>query len=136
MANLTEAVIDTVAFIHHLDDSLPGAAARMFRDAENGKGQLFLPEIALGEFLYVALKGRLGIPRPRAVVEEVLDHVRASGYIQLSSLGSTGWSVFLDLEVPELHDRMIAADAISRDVPLVSNDPELSGIRGLRRVWK
>jgi len=133
---VSDAVIDTVALIHHLDDSLPPAAGRAFRDAENGKGRLYLPEIALGEFVYVTLRGRLGVPNPRAVVAEVVDHVAASGYIRLSSLGSAGWSSFLDLEIPELHDRMIAADAISRKIPLVSNDEELAGISGLRLIWK
>jgi predicted nucleic acid-binding protein len=136
MATVTDAVIDTVALVHHLSDTLPPAAARAFRSAENGSGQLFLPEIALGEFAYLALRGKLGIPRPRVVVEEVLDRVRASGYVQLSALGSAGWSTFLELEIPELHDRLIAADAVSRALPLISNDPELSGIPGLELVWK
>ncbi len=130
-----EAVIDTVALIHHLDDSLPKRAAEIFRSAEQGRGTLFLPEVAMGEFAYLALRGKLGIENPRAAVDEVLDQVRAGGYIRLSSLGSGGWSVFLGLPVPELHDRMIASDALSRSVPLVSNDPELKGVARLRVVW-
>ncbi len=135
MAPLTEAVIDTVALVRHLDDSLPKPAEMVFRAAENGRGTLYLPEIALGEFAYLALRGRLGLQHPRAVVEEVVDQVRAAGYIQLSALLPTGWSVFLDLDVPELHDRLIASDALARDIPLVSNDRELSKVPGLRLIW-
>jgi predicted nucleic acid-binding protein len=131
-----DAVIDTVALVHHLDDSLPPKAQRLFQSAEDGQGRLFLPEVALGEFVCLALKGRLGIPRPRVAVEEVLDQIRSSGYLYLSSLGSAGWSVFLRLDVPELHDRMIASDAVSRGIPLVTNDGRLSQIPGLRAVWK
>lgn len=135
MAPLNEAVIDTVALVRHLDDSLPRAAESVFRTAENGQGTLYLPEIVLGEFAYLALRGRLGLRHPRAVVEEVVDQVRAAGYIRLSALPPAGWSVFLDLDVPELHDRLIASDALARDVPLVSNDRELAKVPGLRVVW-
>ncbi len=135
MAPLSEAVIDTVALVRHLDDSLPRSAESIFRAAENGRGTLYLPEIALGEFAYLALRGRLGLEHPRAVVEEVVDQVRAAGYIQLSSLPLLGWAVFLDLDVPELHDRLIASDALVRGVPLVSNDRELAKVPGLRLIW-
>lgn len=135
MAPLTDAVIDTVALVRHLDDSLPKGAESTFRAAENGRGTLYLPEIALGEFAYLALRGRLGLTHPRAAVEEVIDQVRAAGYIQLSALPPTGWSVFLDLDVPELHDRLIASDALARGVPLVSNDRDLAKVPGLRLIW-
>ena len=136
MEALTDAVIDTVALIRHLDDSLPPAAERIFREAEDGFGRLFLPEVALGEFAYLILRGRVRVPHPRATVQEVTDEVRASGYLQAASLGSAGWGFFLDLEIPELHDRMIAAVALSRGLPLVSNDPAFRSVPSLRVVWR
>lgn len=136
MAALTDAVIDTVALVRHLEDALPKGAERLFEAAENGMCTLFIPEIALGEFVYLALRGRLEVDDPRAVIDEVLDTIRGAGYITLSSLGPSGWGRFLELKVPELHDRMIAADALARGVPLVSNDPELAGIPGLSLIWK
>ncbi len=54
-----DAVIDTVALVHHLNDSLPPAADKVFRQAEGGGGRLWLPEVALGEFAYLALRGRI-----------------------------------------------------------------------------
>ena len=135
MALVAEAVLDTVALVRHLEDKLPKAADAIFRAAEAGDGTLYLPEIALGEFSYLALRGRLAIAHPRAVVEEVISQVRASGYIHLSSLGAHGWSVFLDLEVRELHDRLIASDAVARNVPLVTNDRELAAVPGVRVIW-
>ncbi len=135
MAALTAAVIDTVALVRHLEDTLPDRADGLFRAAEGGRATLYLPEIALGEFCYLAFRGRLGLPHARATVEEVLDQVRASGAIRLSVLGSAGWSAFLNLEIPELHNRMIAADAVARRVPLVTNDRALATVPGLARVW-
>jgi predicted nucleic acid-binding protein len=133
---LTDAVIDTVALVRHLEDRLPDGAERVFDLAEAGESQLFIPEIALGEFVYLALRGHLKKGDPRSTVEEVLDTIRGSGYIALSSLGPSGWGRFLELDVPELHDRMIAADALSRGLPLVTNDPELFSVPGLSCVWK
>ncbi len=125
-----------MALIGHLNDSLPKGAADLFRAAENGEGVLYLPEIALGEFAYLALRGRLGLEHPRVLVEEVVDQVRAGAYIQLSALDAAGWGIFLDLNVPELHDRLIAADAVARRVPLVTNHRELARVPELERVWE
>ena len=133
---MTEAVADAVALAHHLEDSLPGAAERTFREAENGRGRIYIPEIALGELLYTALRGRLKVPNPEWVASELIDQIRGSGYLVLSTLGPTGWGVFLRLRVPELHDRMIASDAIARNLPLITNDPELSAVPGLQTIWK
>jgi predicted nucleic acid-binding protein len=136
VAALSDAVVDAVALAHHFRDTLPPAAERIFRDAENGKAQLFLPEIALGEFIYTALRGRLSLPDADSAVSEILDQIRGSGYLTLSSLGTSGWGVFLRLKIPELHDRMIAADALSRGVPVVTNDPELGHTPGLTTIWR
>lgn len=132
---MTDAIIDTVALIRHLTDTLPTAAELAFRRAETGESQLYIPEVALGEFAYLGLKGKLGIPRPRALVEEVLTEIRGSGYIQTCGLTPLGWEVFLDLEIRELHDRMIAAAALEQDLPLVSNDPVFRSVPQLKVVW-
>ena len=136
MDPLSDWVIDTVALIRHLEDDLPPAAARAFSAAEAGKGRLFLPEIALGEFVYVALRGRLRAANPRGVLAEVLDLVRAANYVSVSCLRPSAWDVFLRIGIPELHDRMIAADAMDRAVPLITNDPTFQRIEDLHTVWQ
>ena len=47
-----------------------------------------------------------------------------------------GLGIFTQLKVPELHDRMIAAEALARDIPLISNDPSFTSIKGLKLIWK
>ena len=136
MEPLSDFVLDTVALVRHLEDDLPAAADRAFSDAERGSARLFLPEIALAEFLYVALRGRIRATNPRGLVEEVLDQVRASSYLTLSSLSADAWDAFLDLGIPELHDRLIAAEAVARGLPLVTNDPAFGAVAGLKTVWR
>ena len=65
----------------------------------------------------------------------MLDQVRAAGYIPLSAPPPAGRSVFLDLDVPELHDRRIASDARARAGPLVASDGDLAKGPGLRLRW-
>lgn len=136
MEPLTDYVLDTMALVKHLEDALPPAANRAFRDAEGGGGRLFLPEIALAEFAYVARRGWLRVDNPRAVLEEVVDQIRAADYLALSSLPAPAWDIFLDLRIPELHDRMIASDALHRRLPLITNDRSMKAIEGLRTLWR
>src|SRR5207253_6930745 len=82
-----------------------------------------------------ALRGRLRASNARSLLDEVLDQIRASGYLALSAMSAHAWDLFLDLDIPELHDRMIAADALSRSLPTVTNDPPFSSVPGLRTVW-
>lgn len=135
MEPLTGFVLDTIALVRHLENNLPKGADRAFQAAEAGRARLFLPEIALAEFIYIALRGRLRAPNPRAVVEEVVDQIRGASYLTLSSLPPAAWDVFLELAVPELHDRLIAADALHRGLPLITNDPSLKSVRGLQVIW-
>ncbi|HKZ64473.1 MAG TPA: hypothetical protein VJ400_08520 [Thermoplasmata archaeon] len=136
MDSLTDYVIDTVALVKYLEDDLPRAADAIFRGAEDGRNQLFLPEIALGELAYIALRGRLRNVEPAAAVSTVISQVLDSGFIEPSCLRRTGWDRFLWLPIPQLHHRMIAADAVDRRCALVSNDPAFGSVGDLKLVWR
>ena len=132
---MREYLIDTVAFVRYLEDDLPPRADRIFSEAESGASHLFLPQIALGEFIYLAMKGRIKGSQPGLQAREVLHNLSASDAFTVSSMPSEAWGVFVDLDVRELHDRMIAAEAISRAIPLVSNDTAFRGLPRLNVVW-
>ena len=133
---MTDYAIDTVALVKYLEDDLPRGADLVFRGAEDGRHHLFLPEIALGEFAYIALRGRLRTADPTAAVGAVVSQVLDSGFIEPTGLSRNGWSLFLNLPVPELHDRMIAASALDRRCPLVTNDPSFQQVTDLRTIWR
>jgi predicted nucleic acid-binding protein len=38
-------------------------------------------------------------------------------------------------DIPELHDRIIAATAIHRNAPLITNDPVIAASKFLKTLW-
>jgi len=132
---VTEYLIDTVAFVRYLEDRLPPRPDRIFTAAEQGRNHLLLPQIALAEFLYIALRGRLKVNRPESRVRDVLHNLLASPAFSVSAMPGSAWEEFLELKIPEMHDRMIAAEALARGVTLVSNDASFDGIARLKTVW-
>ncbi len=135
MGPLTDYIVDTVAFVRYLEDKLPPRADKVFQDAEAGRAHLLLPQIALAEFMYLAMNGRLPVSRPGVQTREVLHNLSASDAFTISSMPPSAWDVFVDLDIPGLHDRMISAEAISRDLPLVSNDDAFKRQDKLTVVW-
>lgn len=133
---MTDFLMDTVAFVHYLEDNLPGSAESAVDQAERGKGSLLLPQIVLGEFIYITLKGRLNIPNPISSIGQIIDQLRGSPLFSISSMPLEAWDIFTQLKVPELHDRMIAAEALARDLPVISNDPSLASVKDLKIIWK
>ena len=132
---MTQFVVDTVAFVRHLEDRLSPRIARIFDEAEAGRNHLLLPEIAVAEFVYICLKGRMKSSRPETKVRDVLQNLSASEAISVTGMSPEAWDLFVGLRVPELHDRMIAAEAIAREVPVISSDSAFDGVPGLTRVW-
>ena len=133
MAYLKVYVVDTVAFIRYLTDELPSKADAVFKDAEKGKVQLLLPHIAIGEFIYISMKNRLKTINSEALIREVLLTVETAGYITPVDMDMIAWEHFLELEIPELHDRMICAIATSKNALVISPDEEIG--RHIETVW-
>jgi predicted nucleic acid-binding protein len=132
---VTDHMVDTMALARFLEDSLPSRADRVFREAEAGRCHLWLPEIALAEFVYLALKGRIRGVGPEATVRETVHNLLSSAFITVSPMSAAAWDIFPGLPIREMHDRMIAADAMARKIPLVSNDPAFDAVHPLRVVW-
>ena len=128
-------VIDTVALVRYLEDRLPKAAQAAFRAAEAGRARLFLPQIALGEFIYIALRGKVDGALSSATIQETVQQVLGSSFISVEGFPESGWEIMIGLQIPELHDRIIAADALARGFALVSNDPAFDTVDGLAVVW-
>lgn len=126
---------DTVGLARYLEDKLPGTASEVFSLAEKGEATILVPQIVLGEFIYIAIKGRLRLSNPKVVVKQVIDELMGTSFIFPSNFPEHGWDIFLNLDIPELHDRLIAAEALSRSLSLISNDPVFLKVNGLDVIW-
>ncbi|MCL4328901.1 MAG: hypothetical protein M1151_04465 [Candidatus Thermoplasmatota archaeon] len=136
MEVVKDFITDTIGLARYLEDNLPGPASDVFTLAERGEASILVPQIAIGEFIYIAMKGRLRLADPKRAVKQVLEELRGTSFIVQSGFPEEGWDNFLSLDIPELHDRLIAAEALSRNVPLISNDPVFRGVPGLEVIWR
>ena len=117
-------VVDTHALWWYLrsPERLTTAASAVFRLAETGNATIIVPAIAVAEFYFLSAK--LGQPIPPSDLLAALDAV---GGIELSDLGRAQLER-LDRfpEIPEMHDRLIAAEAAALDAPVVTRDETLT----------
>ena len=130
-------IVDAVAFLAYLADKLPKKADDIFRKAEKKEIKLLLPSIALGETLYTIYKGKqiFGEEIPLEKINLIFQVLKNGEIFELVDLNLDAWFIFHGLNIPELHDRMIAATFYYYKASgLITNDPEIS--ESLPMIWK
>jgi predicted nucleic acid-binding protein len=128
-------VADTVALAKYLDNTLPTKADGAFKESENGDALILIPEIVIGEFIYICLKGRLRSDDPKSLIQELLDEVAAAAGLLKVGMTNKSWAEFMDSTISELHDRMILAIAKAEEVEaIITSDEELAS-SGFRTIW-
>lgn len=100
-------VADTHAWVYYLLNKLPRAANQVFTSTENGKDVMFVPTIALGECVYLI------------VVPLTFDITKTLPNINLK----------------ELHDKMIAATAKFLGATLITKDKEIRDSNIVKTIW-
>ena len=112
-------------------ERLSVAASAVFQLAESGNATVVVPAIVVAEFYYLSAK--LGSPMDPTALLEVLDSV--SG-IELSELGRAQLERLGRFpDVPEMHDRLIAAEADALSAPVVTKDEVLTASNRVLTVW-
>ena len=112
-------------------ERLSAAASAVFQLAETGNATVVVPAIVVSEFYHLSV--RLGSPLEPSALLEALDSV--SG-IELSELGRAQLER-LDRfpDVPEMHDRLISAEADALGAPVVTRDEALAAADRVATVW-
>ena len=126
-------VVDTHALWWYLrsPERLSAAASAVFLLAETGNATIVVPAIVVAEFYFLSLK--LGQPFSPTDLLEAIDSV---GGIEISDLGKTQLARLDKLhEIPEMHDRLIAAEAIALDSPVVTRDETLRASYQIDTIW-
>ena len=125
-------VADTHALWWYLREPsrLSASAAELFESAEAGNATLIVPAIVLAESHWVSVK--LGRPLPASGALDALARLR----FEFAALGPAQLELLAELtEIPEMHDRLIAADAVIHDAPVVTRDRLIEASPRIETVW-
>lgn len=129
---MAEFAVDTVAFILRLEGRrLPLAAAAAFDEAEAGRATLHVPTMVFAEILYLAERGRIA-----ASLTQARSYMSKQPHCQEAPLTLAIVETASRIsDIPELHDRLIAATAANLDVPLLTNDAVITRSSAVSVVW-
>ena len=99
-------------------------AHQAFLVADKGEAVMIIPAIVLMEMLYLFEKHRIGVG-----LLQTDDLLKSQNYqFEPLSLEILRTASEID-DIPELHDRLIAATACYLDLPLITNDPVIRDSR-------
>ena len=125
-------LLDTHAFLCWLSDSekLSAAAREAIADEANDVA------VSAASAWEIATKFRIGkLPECEALATDVAGHIRGQGFEELAiGVGDAERAGRLPGPHRDPFDRMLAAQALAREFPLVSADPVFDGF-GVIRLW-
>jgi len=130
-------VADTHAILWHLfDPHRLGVAARAaFDDTEEGAASIFLPAVVVAEMIMVVQRQRL----PGVALPQLLDQfaiMRSSvNYVLLPLLPDTVIASHALDQIPDIFDRLVVAQALQMNLPLITRDATITGSGVLVVVW-
>ncbi len=126
-------IADTHALWWYLrsPELLSPAASAIFRLAESGNALITIPAIVVAEIYYLSAKlGQTLAPTT------LLDTLAGREDFRLSDLGRPQLErLSLFPEIPEMHDRLIAAESVLLAAPVITRDETLSASPGIDTIW-
>ena len=126
-------VADTHALFWYRQDSskLSPAADAVFRLALAGEAYILVPAIVVAELYYLTQK--LGTAQSPT---DILADINNSREFVFSKLGQADLENLEKVnDVPEMHDRLIAAAALTHKAPIISKDETLRNSAALQVIW-
>ena len=126
-------VVDTHAlwWYFKVPTRLSTTASDIFRMALADKATIIVPAIVVAEFYFLSIKSREPF-----TPSELIDTMKVPIGFEFSSLGESQLEKLDDLqEIPEMHDRLIAAESMILDAPLITRDGTLADSPQIETVW-
>ena len=124
--------VDTQVLVRFMEGKrLPSAAIQdILEGADRGEHRIVIPAVVLMEVLYLFEKYRI----TKSILDiEALLSVSANYQVQPLTLDILKVASTIT-DIPELHDRLIAASAAYLNIPLLTKDPELISSQGVITV--
>lgn len=135
MSNFTlaaEYAADTMAVVLRLENRRTSAAVKQIFDAADASQiVVHIPAVVFAEILYLSEKNRISLTL--ADVEMHLQNFPAYREAALSfEIVERAGQI---TDVPELHDRLIAATANFLNIELITNDPKIEISAFVKTIW-
>ena len=112
-------------------DRLSVPAQAVFRLAETGNAVIVVPAIVVAELYFLSV--RIGQPFSPSDLLDAMDGVDG---VEDSDLGRSQVLRLEELaDIAEMHDRLIAAEAVVLAAPLVTRDSALTASEHVTAVW-
>ncbi len=126
-------VTDTQAIIHFMENrkSISTKINKIFEDADNGKAVIYIPAIVLTEILYLFEKKRI----QTSIFHFKGLFAKSSNYVEQELNINILEQAFEINDIPELHDRIIAATARYLGIPLLTNDPAIINSKYCQTIY-
>ena len=122
-----------MAFILRLEQrKMPKIILQKFEQAEKEQIQIIVPAMVLAELAYLSQKKRI-----ETNLGEAMTYLRKHRTIIIFPLsGFTVQLAFQIDDIPELHDRLIAATGKETNSPILTNDPDICHSKHVTTIWK
>ncbi len=130
-------VTDTHALLWHLLQSnrLSPNAASIFKNTDEGNGQIYIPTIVLVEIVYLSEKVKI----PLNTINRVIDLLDAPAVnYQIAQLALPTVHALCRVPrqmIPDMPDRVITATAMELDLPLITKDTKIKKAGIVDVVW-
>lgn len=126
-------VADTHALIFYLSEParLGNGARNAFAEAVRGEAEIVLPVIIFAELIFAVEHGRVKLD-----VQTVVQEVQDAPFFQVAPLTLEGLLAIRNMtSIVELHDRIIAAEALARQGTLITRDARVRWAGIVPTVW-
>lgn len=121
-----------MGFVLRLEQRRLGSRAKvLFEAMEAGSVIIHIPAMVFAEILYLSEKNRISLTLP-SVEDYLARFPNCRGFpLSLHVVRAAGEIT----DIPELHDRLIAATARVHNVELITNDPVIQASAFVRTLW-
>lgn len=130
---MTAYVADTHSLVWYLGapDRLGPGARRAFAEAASGRARVYIPVIVLAELVFIVERGKI-----QADVGDIFRRLRSLPAFSILSLRLETVRRLQDLTgIPEMHDRIIAAEALIRKASVITRDRAVTESGIVPTVW-
>ena len=130
---MTAYVADTHSLVWYLGspERLGPLARRAFAEANAGRARIYVPVIVLAELVFIVERGRIHVD-----VQGILRQLRTLPAFSVLPLRlATIQRLPALTSIPEMHDRLIAAEALAHKASVITRDRAIAEAGIVPTVW-